>query len=62
MNVIEREKCQQWYTSQGKKTKIQETQICAGYEKGGIDSCWVNLIFFTINLFTYYNVMKHFHC
>lgn len=42
VNVIGTEKCRQWYKSQGKKTKIQDTQICAGHEQGGIDSCWVS--------------------
>lgn len=41
VSIIESEKCQEWYKSQGKKTKIQNTQMCAGYEQGGIDSCWV---------------------
>ncbi|KAB0792019.1 hypothetical protein PPYR_13980 [Photinus pyralis] len=42
VNILEREQCQRWFKSQGKKTKIQETQICAGYEQGGIDSCWAD--------------------
>ena len=42
VNVIGTEKCRQWYKSQGKKTKIQDTQICAGHEQGGVDSCWVS--------------------
>ncbi|XP_030753933.1 trypsin-1-like [Sitophilus oryzae] len=42
VNVIEIEKCRTWYKSQGKKTKIQEGQICAGYEQGGIDACWAD--------------------
>ncbi|VEN63228.1 unnamed protein product [Callosobruchus maculatus] len=42
VNVIDTEKCRSWYKSQGKKTKIQETQICAGYEHGGIDACWAD--------------------
>lgn len=42
VNVIETEKCRAWYKSQGKKTKIQNTQICAGHEQGGVDACWVN--------------------
>lgn len=43
VHVIETEKCRSWYKSQGKKTKIQESQICAGHEQGGIDACWVSL-------------------
>ncbi|KAL3284554.1 hypothetical protein HHI36_018711 [Cryptolaemus montrouzieri] len=42
VNVIENERCQDWYKSQGKKTKIQETQICAGHEQGGVDACWAD--------------------
>ncbi|KAL1502299.1 hypothetical protein ABEB36_007465 [Hypothenemus hampei] len=42
VNVVEIEKCRDWYKSQGKKTKIQETQICAGHENGGIDACWAD--------------------
>ncbi|XP_044269223.1 trypsin-1-like [Tribolium madens] len=42
VNVIETEKCRQWFQSQGKKTKIQNTQICAGHEQGGIDACWAD--------------------
>ncbi|KAJ8969697.1 hypothetical protein NQ317_004130 [Molorchus minor] len=42
VNVIETEKCRSWYKSQGKKTKIQETQLCAGHEQGGIDACWAD--------------------
>ncbi|KAK4873505.1 hypothetical protein RN001_015534 [Aquatica leii] len=42
INILETETCQQWYKSQGKKTKIHESQICAGYEQGGVDSCWAD--------------------
>nr|XP_015833214.1 PREDICTED: trypsin-1 isoform X1 [Tribolium castaneum] len=42
VNVIRTEKCRQWFQSQGKKTKIQNTQICAGHEQGGIDACWAD--------------------
>ncbi|XP_018567398.1 trypsin-1-like, partial [Anoplophora glabripennis] len=42
VNVIETEKCRSWYKAQGKKTKIQETQLCAGHEQGGIDACWAD--------------------
>ncbi|XP_017781229.1 PREDICTED: trypsin-1-like [Nicrophorus vespilloides] len=42
VNVLENERCRQWYKSQGKKTKIQETQMCAGHEQGGVDSCWAD--------------------
>ncbi|KAJ8943777.1 hypothetical protein NQ314_009656 [Rhamnusium bicolor] len=42
VNVIETEKCRSWYKSQGKKIKIQETQLCAGHEQGGVDACWAD--------------------
>ncbi|KAF5302968.1 hypothetical protein FQA39_LY10146 [Lamprigera yunnana] len=42
VNILTTETCQLWYKSQGKKTKIQQTQICAGYEQGGVDSCWAD--------------------
>ncbi|KAF2905775.1 hypothetical protein ILUMI_00397 [Ignelater luminosus] len=42
VNILETEKCREWYKSQGKKGKIQETQMCAGYETGGVDSCWAD--------------------
>ncbi|KAK4880629.1 hypothetical protein RN001_008775 [Aquatica leii] len=42
VGILSTETCQQWYKSQGKKTKIQNTQICAGYEQGGVDSCWAD--------------------
>ncbi|XP_050302337.1 trypsin-1-like [Anthonomus grandis grandis] len=42
VQVIETEKCRTWYKSQGKKTKITESQICAGHEQGGVDACWAD--------------------
>ncbi|XP_019759056.1 trypsin-1 [Dendroctonus ponderosae] len=42
VQVIETQKCREWYKAQGKKTKIQESQICAGHEQGGIDACWAD--------------------
>ncbi|GLV46395.1 hypothetical protein CBL_20738 [Carabus blaptoides fortunei] len=42
VNVIGTETCRQWYKSQGKKTKIQDSQICAGHQQGGVDSCWAD--------------------
>ncbi|XP_060520272.1 clotting factor B-like [Cylas formicarius] len=42
VNVIGVEKCKSWYESQGKKTKVQPNQICAGHELGGIDACWAD--------------------
>ena len=42
--VVDNDQCQSWYTSQGKKTKILDTQMCAGVEVGGRDSCWVSTL------------------
>jgi hypothetical protein len=39
--VVDNETCKDWYKSKGKKTKILDSQMCAGYEQGGRDSCWV---------------------
>jgi hypothetical protein len=39
--VVDNETCRDWYKSKGKKTKILDSQMCAGYEQGGRDSCWV---------------------
>lgn len=50
VEVLKMETCREWYKSQGKKTKVQDSQICAGYEQGGIDACWVT--FFYYFLFT----------
>ncbi|XP_050516065.1 trypsin-1 [Diabrotica virgifera virgifera] len=38
--IISLDKCREWYKSQGKTTKIKDNHICAGYEHGGVDSCW----------------------
>ncbi|GJQ83742.1 hypothetical protein Trydic_g6775 [Trypoxylus dichotomus] len=42
VNIFDNNVCQTWYKSQGKKTKILESQICAGYEHGGVDACWAD--------------------
>nr|XP_023013489.1 trypsin-1 [Leptinotarsa decemlineata] len=42
VNIIETNQCRTWYHSQGKKTKIHDSHICAGYEQGGIDACWAD--------------------
>jgi hypothetical protein len=39
--VVDNETCKDWYKAKGKKTKILDSQMCAGYEQGGRDSCWV---------------------
>jgi hypothetical protein len=39
---VDNDTCRNWYKSKGKKTKILDSQMCAGYEQGGRDSCWVS--------------------
>lgn len=34
--------CGEWYASQGKSISIETKQMCAGWEEGGRDSCWVS--------------------
>ncbi|XP_055384266.1 trypsin-4-like [Condylostylus longicornis] len=34
--------CQQSFANNHKKNIILETHLCAGYENGGIDSCWAD--------------------
>ncbi|XP_063829168.1 transmembrane protease serine 9-like [Ostrinia nubilalis] len=40
--VVTNDECNQWYQSQGSKVKIIPTQMCAGHEQGGRDSCWAD--------------------
>lgn len=40
--VVDNEQCNRWYESRGSKFKISSTQMCAGHEDGGRDSCWVS--------------------
>ncbi|CAH0380843.1 unnamed protein product [Bemisia tabaci] len=42
VSVVDNGKCQEWYKSQGKKVAIHTSQMCAGYESGGRDSCWAD--------------------
>ncbi|KAK6622780.1 hypothetical protein RUM43_008623 [Polyplax serrata] len=42
VTVVDNEKCRSWYSSQGKKVKILDSQICAGNEIGGRDACWAD--------------------
>ncbi|XP_062532943.1 trypsin-1 isoform X1 [Bombyx mori] len=42
VTVVTNDQCNQWYQSQGSKVKIIPTQMCAGYENGGRDSCWAD--------------------
>ncbi|KAG6450626.1 hypothetical protein O3G_MSEX006696 [Manduca sexta] len=41
VTVVTNDQCNQWYQSTGSKVKIFPTQMCAGHENGGRDSCWV---------------------
>ncbi|KAG6797175.1 transmembrane protease serine 9 [Apis mellifera caucasica] len=40
VRVIENNICREWYASQGKSTRVESKQMCAGHEEGGRDSCW----------------------
>lgn len=46
VRVWDNDQCQQSYRKYAKlQTNVTEGQLCAGYEKGQIDACWVNRIF-----------------
>ncbi|XP_045500612.1 transmembrane protease serine 9 [Colias croceus] len=40
--VVDNDDCNSWYKSQGSKVTIIGTQMCAGHEQGGRDSCWAD--------------------
>ncbi|RVE47335.1 hypothetical protein evm_008016 [Chilo suppressalis] len=40
--VVTNEECNNWYKSQGSKISVVPTQMCAGHEDGGRDSCWAD--------------------
>ncbi|XP_032685767.1 trypsin-1-like [Odontomachus brunneus] len=42
VRVVANTVCSEWYASQGKSTRVGSTQMCAGYEEGGRDSCWAD--------------------
>lgn len=42
VNVVNNEICKEWYKVEGKKTRVEPQQMCAGYESGGRDACWVS--------------------
>lgn len=54
VRVVENSICREWYASQGKSTRVESQQMCAGHEEGGRDTCWVSSYFtFTIHLSLY---------
>lgn len=42
VRVVTNAVCDEWYASQGKSISVGTKQMCAGWEKGGKDSCWVS--------------------
>ncbi|KAG8038938.1 hypothetical protein G9C98_003245 [Cotesia typhae] len=42
VNVVNNEICKEWYKVEGKKTRVEPQQMCAGYESGGRDACWAD--------------------
>ncbi|XP_043280136.1 clotting factor G beta subunit-like [Venturia canescens] len=42
VRVVENDICREWYESQGKKTRVDRHQMCAGHEAGGRDTCWAD--------------------
>lgn len=42
VTVVTNDQCNSWYKSQGSKIKVISTQMCAGHEVGGRDSCWAD--------------------
>lgn len=42
VTVVTNDECNSWYRSQGSKIKVIPTQMCAGHEVGGRDSCWAD--------------------
>lgn len=43
VKIWSNEACERSYRALGKSNSIGETQLCAGYENGQIDSCWVSM-------------------
>lgn len=48
VRVVENTVCREWYASQGKSIRVESKQMCAGWEEGGRDSCWVSKKAFSI--------------
>ncbi|CAG9788863.1 unnamed protein product [Diatraea saccharalis] len=51
--VVTNEECNEWYQSQGSKIKVISTQMCAGHEDGGRDSCWVSIWYYVVEFSIY---------
>lgn len=47
VKIWSNEACERSYRALGKANSIEETQLCAGYENGQIDSCWVSMQHFS---------------
>lgn len=43
VKIWNNEVCERSYRAHGKSNSISDTQMCAGYEDGQIDSCWVSI-------------------
>lgn len=42
VRVVANALCREWYASEGKSIRVESTQMCAGWEEGKRDSCWVS--------------------
>ncbi|XP_054283165.1 trypsin-1-like [Macrosteles quadrilineatus] len=42
LSIVDNMLCQEWYLSQGKALRVQDSQLCAGVEAGGKDACWAD--------------------
>lgn len=42
VRVVANTVCSEWYASQGKSIRVESKQMCAGWEEGRKDSCWVS--------------------
>lgn len=42
VRVVTNTVCDEWYASQGKSISVDTKQMCAGWEQGEKDSCWVS--------------------
>ncbi|XP_046823128.1 trypsin-1-like isoform X1 [Vespa crabro] len=42
VRVVENSICREWYASQGKSTRVESQQMCAGHQEGGRDTCWAD--------------------